>query len=657
MELREMALIAWQSGRHDEAKAILEQVLTQPPVKVRDLHFYGVVLTQTGDYEEAIRQLQIACEAEPGNQEAWSDLANVQHMAGKMSDAESTLRSGIELSPEDPNLWFNLGILLNGMKRAREAEAAFLRVTELDQADQAAWIELGRLRYARSAHLDAARAFLQAAALDGEGQANALRFAGFAFADAGRPQDSERLLASLCPGRPQDTEDFHLLSQLLFCRLELCDWRQIPEMVDRCKQFIGEGRTPLEPFTFLLLPEITAEEQLALTGDFAESLLPHPAVQMPASVNPDPARRLRIAYLSADFHDHAVMRLLIGVLEHHEHAEFEIHAFSYGSDDQGVMRRRIVAACDSFHDVRGCSPEILAGRIRDESIDILVDLAGWTGNTRTAALGYRPAPIQVNWLGYSGTLGSRVLVDYLIGDPISTPLADQQNFAEELVLMPNCCHPNDSSRPIGKTRTRQEEGLPENGFVFCCFSRPLKITPEIFYCWCDLLSELPGSVLWLYAANDLAKINLVAEASRRGIADSRLIFAAARPPELHLARLALADLALDTFPFGAHTTTSDALWAGLPVLTMMGETFASRVSGSMLNAVGLGELAVGSIEEYRAKALDLASNTRRLLSIRDKLRMNRLSSPLFDTQRFSGELESRYRAMWQRHCRTLEATT
>lgn len=208
-----------------------------------------------------------------------------------------------------------------------------------------------------------------------------------------------------------------------------------------------------------------------------------------------------------------------------------------------------------------------------------------------------------------------------------------------------------------KTRTRQEEGLPENGFVFCCFGRPLKITPEIFYCWCDLLSELPGSVLWLYAANDLAKINLVAEASRRGVADSRLIFAAARPPELHLARLALADLALDTFPFGAHTTTSDALWAGLPVLTMMGETFASRVSGSMLNAVGLGELAVGSIEEYRAKALDLASNTRRLLSIRDKLRMNRLSSPLFDTQRFTGELESRYRAMWQRHCRTLEATT
>lgn len=478
MELREMALIAWQSGRHDEAKAILEQVLIQPPVKVRDLHFYGVVLTQTGDYEEAIRQLQIACEAEPGNQEAWSDLANVQHMAGKMSDAESTLRSGIELSPEDPNLWFNLGILLNGMKRAREAEAAFLRVTELDQADQAAWIELGRLRYARSAHLEAAQAFLQAAALDGEGQANALRFAGFAFADAGRPQDSERLLASLCPGRPQDTEDFHLLSQLLFCRLELCDWRQIPEMVDRCKQFIGEGRTPLEPFTFLLLPEITAEEQLALTGDFAESLLPHPAVQMPASVNPDPARRLRIAYLSADFHDHAVMRLLIGVLEHHEHAEFEIHAFSYGSDDQGVMRRRIVAACDSFHDVRGCSPEILAGRIRDESIDILVDLAGWTGNTRTAALGYRPAPIQVNWLGYSGTLGSRVLADYLIGDPISTPLADQQNFAEELVLMPNCCHPNDSSRPIGKNANASGRGLAGEWIRVLLFQPPPQDHPR-----------------------------------------------------------------------------------------------------------------------------------------------------------------------------------
>jgi len=654
MELREMALVAWQSGRYDEARAILEQLLIQPPINLRDLHFYGVVLTQTGNYEEAIRQLQIACEAEPGNQEVRSDLANVQHMAGKLSDSESALRSGIELSPEDPNLWFNLGVLLIGMKRTQEAESAFLRVTEIDQADQAAWIELGRLRYARSAHMDAAQAFLQAAELDGEDQAKALRLAGFAFADAGRPQEAERLLASLCPDRPQDTEDFHLLSQLLFCRLELCDWRQIPEIVDRCKQFIDEGRAPLEPFTFLLLSEITAEEQLALTADFVESLLPDPAVQIPAIVNPDPARRLRIAYLSADFHDHAVMRLLVGVLEHHEHAEFEIHAFSYGSDDQGEMRRRIVAACDCFHDVRECTPELLAERIRDNYIDILVDLAGWTGNTRTAALGYRPAPIQVNWLGYSGTLGSRILADYLIGDPISTPLAAQQNFAEELVLMPNCCHPNDSSRPIGKTRTRQEEGLPKSGFVFCCFSRPLKIAPQIFQCWCELLIELPGSVLWLYAANDWARENLATEARRRGVDDSRLVFAVARPPEEHLARLALADLALDTFPFGAHTTTSDALWAGLPVLTMMGDTFASRVSSSMLNAVGLAELAVGSIEDYRTKALELASNASGLQSIRDKLGLGRMSSPLFDTKRFAEELESRFRSMWRRHCRTLE---
>lgn len=656
MELREMALAAWQDGHYDEAKALLEQLLILPQVKLQDLHFYGVVLTQTGDYEGAAKQLQIVCDAEPGNQEVRSDLANAQHMAGRLSDAESTLRSGIELVPEAPNLWFNLGVLLNSLRRPENAESAFLRATELDRNDQASWIELGRLRYARSAHLDAAQAFLRAAELDGQGKAIATRLAGFAFADVGCPEPAERLLVSLCPNGPQETEDFHLLSQLLFCRLELCDWRQMPELVDRCKRFIAEGRAPLEPFTFLLLPEITAGEQLALTAEFVRPLLRQQSFKAPAIDNPDPARRLRIAYLSADFHDHAVLRLLIGVLEHHRHSEFEIHAFSYGSEDGSGMRQRIVAACDCFHDVRGCSPELLAARIRDNSIDILVDLAGWTGNTRTTTLGYRPAPIQVNWLGYSGTLGSRILADYLIGDPISTPLVDQQNFAEELVLMPHCCHPNDSSRPIGKATTRRGEGLPENGFVFCCFSRPLKITPQIFHCWCDLLLEVPGSVLWLYAANDLARENLIAEARRRGVADFRLIFAEARPPEQHLARLALADLALDTFPFGAHTTTSDALWAGLPVLTMMGGTLASRVSGSMLHAIGLEELAVRSIDEYRAKALDLASDIGRLMSIRDKLSINRLSSPLFDTQRFAKELELHFRTMWRRHCRIHGAT-
>lgn len=651
MELWVKAQVAWDNGQYEVARDLLEQLLAASPHDLRFRHFYGVVLTQVGDHEAAITQLHHVCDSEPANDEAWSDLANAQHLAGRIVDAESSVRSGMAHHPDKLNLCFNLGVILSAAKRTAEAEAAFLRATELDRRDQASWMQLGLLRYARSDHLKAAQAFLTAAALDGDDKVKATRLAGYAFADGGHPEQAESLLASLCPERPQETDDFHLLSQLLFCRLELCDWRQMAEIVARCKQFIAEGRAPLEPLSFQLLAGISAREQLALTASFARGFVPAGEVPEASVRDPNPARRLRLGYLSADFHDHAVMRLLVGVLEHHEHTGFEIHAFSYGGAAGDDMRRRIVSACDFFHDVSALSPESMAQRIRDEAIDILIDLTGWTGNTKSAVLGFRPAPVQVNWLGYSGTLGSRILADYLIGDPVATPLLNRDDFAEELALMPVCCQPNDASRRIGRSRTREEEGLPATGFVFCCFSRPLKITPEIFQCWCDLLLGVPESVLWLFAANETAKKNLLAAARGRQIDASRLIFAGVRPPEEHLARLSLADLALDTFPFGAHTTASDALWAGVPVVTIIGETLPSRVTASMLNAIELNQLVTHSLGEYRARALELARNTESLRSIRNLLKINRTTSHLFDTKSFAIKLEALLRGMWQRRCR------
>jgi len=650
-ELWMTALASWRKGHYDEAVRILENLLTKCPNDNRAHHLYGIIKTEMGDYDEAIKQLQFVCTTEPVNDEALSNLGNAQRLANKVAEAEATLRLGLVHNPGNQSLHFNLGVLLKSVNRPQEAETEFLHASELDPSDQASWIQLGLLRYARSDHLNAASAFLEASRLDGDERALAIRLAGFTLADGGRPDKAEGLLASLCPEGPQETDDFHLLSQLLYCRLELCDWRQMPEIIERCRQFMAEGRAPLEPFTFLLLPGISSREQLALTSNFVQSLVTtgRPVVNTVAQ-DIGSGRCIRVGYLSADFHDHAVMRLLVGVLEHHNHHKFEIHAFSYGGPDESEMRRRIVAACDHFHDVSQFSPELLAQRISSMSIDILVDLTGWTGNTRSVALGYRPAPIQVNWLGYSGTFGSRLLADYLIGDPLATPLSDQSNFAEELVLMPVCCQPNDASRRIGKARTRVAEGLPESGFVFCCFSRPLKITPQLFQCWCDLLLALPASVLWLLAANDVAKTNLVNEAGHRGIDASRLVFSSPIPPHEHLARLSLADLALDTFPFGAHTTASDALWAGLPVITLMGDTLASRVTASMLNAIGLNELVTHSIDAYRARALELANNSTLLSSIRERLELKRISSSLFDTKEFAVALEALFRSMWQRHC-------
>lgn len=651
MNLWPRALAAWQHNDHGEAKSLLEQILTFAPSDVQARHLYGIVSTEVGSFVEAVEHLEFVCQAMPESEEALSDLARAQHLAGRLLDAEATLRSGIASNPDSPNLHFNLGLILKAAQRPGEAEAEFLRATELDPVDQGFWFQLGLQRFSGSDHLKAASAFMRAAQINGEHKQAATRMAGFALADGGRPEQAAPLLASLCPERAEETEDFHLLSQLIYCRLELCDWYRVSEMVGRCKQFIAEGKAPLEPFTFLLLPEITAKEQLGLAGKFAERLIADSNISCSVIEDRDPARRLRIGYLSSDFHDHAVMRLLAGVLEHHKHSEFEIHAFSYGGPDQGEMRRRAIAACDFFHDVTALAPEALARHIREKSIDILIDLTGWSGNTRSATLAFRPSPIQVNWLGYSATLGSRILADYLIGDPVSTPLVAIENFAEELMLLPNCCHPADASRPIGHSGTRTDEGLPEDGFVFCCFSRPLKITPAIFRCWCDLLLRTPGSVLWLLAWHDVARENLCFEAERHGIDRSRLIFSPGRAPEEHLARLSLADLALDTFPFGAHTTASDALWAGLPVITIMGETLASRVTGSMLKAVGLGELATRSIDEYLGLALELAANRNLLQSIRNSLKINRCSSALFDTKEFAAALEAVFREMWRRKCR------
>lgn len=649
MDLWTKALAAWEGGRHEQALTALDGLLAGFPDNLPARHLYAVVKVELGDYDEAIRQLKTVCAAEPRNDEAWSVLGNAQRLAGRPEEAELSLRSGLAFEAGNPRLHFNLGLVLLQLKRVGEAEAAFARASELDPADQDSWLQLGMLRYARSDHLHAASIFLRAAELDGEGKSCAIRMAGFAFADGGRPEQAEQLLAGLCPKHPRDTGDAHLLTQLLYCRLELCDWRQITEIVDRCKQFVAEGQTLAEPFTFLLLPEITGREQLALTANFVREMIPDGGALTRVEGNMNRSRRLRIGYLSADFHDHAVMRLLAGVLEHHDHNAFEIHAFSYGGADESDMRRRIVAACDSFHDISQLALEAMAQRISAEAIDILIDLTGWTGNTKSAVLGFRPAPIQVNWLGYTGTLGNRILADYLIGDPVATPLSDQGNFAETLALMPYCCQPNDAGRRIAGTRSREEEGLPANGLVYCCFSRPLKITPEIFQCWCGLLQALPGSVLWLLATNPRTQANLRMAAQGHGIDPARLIFSGPLPPDQHMARLALADLALDTFPFGAHTTASDALWAGLPVITIIGETFPSRVTASMLNAIGLNELVTGSIEEYRGLALELGRSPQSRLSLRSKLKANRLSSHLFDTTEFTRDLEALFRRMWQEH--------
>jgi predicted O-linked N-acetylglucosamine transferase (SPINDLY family) len=649
---------AWQDGDVAAARNALETLLTHAPAHAAARHLYGVLLTHSGEPTTAAEQLRLACTADPANDQAWSNLGNALLEAGETIAAETALREGLKINPANPLLHFNLGCTLSVGGAARAAEAAFLQACTLDPDDQEGWLRLGSLRYARADHAAAAQAFLRAAKLEGDAAMTALRLAGFALADAGRPDEAAAVLAEYLTKSVDGHDDLPAVSQRLFCHLELCEWASVVELTARCRQLLARQCVPAEPFTFLLLDEISPAEQLALTQRFVESLTSSNSAPITAMAR-NASHRLRVAYLGDIFHDHATAHLATGVLEQHDRNDFEIHAFSYGPDDGGEKRRRITAACDAFHDVSETESHLLAERIRAANIDILIDLNGWTGNTRTRVLVDRPARIQVNWLGYPATLGcmgNRRLADYLVGDAIVTPLSHQPHYAETLALMPHCYQPNDNRRIVAPPPTRTQAGLPETGLVFCCFNRSLKISAPIFDVWCQILRQVPDSVLWLQRGYSIAMTNLSRAAQAAGIDPQRLIFAPHLPQSEHLARLSLADLVLDTFPYNAHTTASDALWVGVPVLTLMGETFPSRVAASLLNAVHLPGLVTHNLEDYRARAIELAQHPTVLTGLRQQLATNRPDCPLFDTEGYTRNFEALLRAMWQQHT-TCETTS
>jgi predicted O-linked N-acetylglucosamine transferase (SPINDLY family) len=343
--------------------------------------------------------------------------------------------------------------------------------------------------------------------------------------------------------------------------------------------------------------------------------------------------------------------LTVGLFEQHDKSRFETTAISFGPDPGDQFRKRLENSFDRFLDVQTKNDRDLVLLLRELEIDIAVDLMGYTNNSRPAILALRPAPVQVNFLGYAGTMGADT-IDYIIADRFIIPEACQSFYTENIVYLPDTYLPTDSTRSIGEhAPARGAAGLPESGFVFCCFNNNYKITPPIFDIWMRLLLEVEGSVLWLVEDNAAAVGNLRHEAEGRGVAPERLVFAPRVKLEDYLARLRLADVFLDTLPYNAHTTASDALWAGLPVVTCAGSSFAARVAGSLLNAVGLPELITGTLEDYEALALKLARDRDLLAHIKSKLARNRQSFPLFDTERFRRHIESAYQTMWERHQR------
>jgi predicted O-linked N-acetylglucosamine transferase (SPINDLY family) len=433
---------------------------------------------------------------------------------------------------------------------------------------------------------------------------------------------------------------------------DMCEWSGLTDLRDQFRaQLARKEAGKISPFLLLSMSGVSAAEQRECSElwmkDKQAACAPD-RVALDFTFDSKSRARLKIAYLSCDLQEHATALLLVEMLEAHDRSRFELFAYSYGADDGKAMRPRLEATFDHFTDIEAMSNIEAARAIHADGIDILVDLKGYTQHTRTAILMLGPAPVQVNYLGYPGTLGTDIC-DYIITDPFLTPAGSAADYSENFAYLPHSYQPHGRKGEIGAPPTRTAAGLPETGFVFCCFNQAYKITPKIFDIWCRLLLMVPDSVLWLLH-NTKAEGNLRNEAFGRGITSDRLVFAEDLPQVEHLGRLQLADLVLDTLPYNAHTTASDALWAGVPLVTCPGETFPSRVAGSLLHAIGLGELIATDLDGYFDLAYALASEPDRLATIKAKLAVNRMTTALFDIEAYTRDLEGLFEDMWQRYC-------
>lgn len=539
-------------------------------------------------------------------------------------------------------------MLLNEMERFAEALVAFDALLQADARSVDAHFgralalhRLGRLE-------DALPAYDRAIALDPD-HADAHNNRGLLLHAMRRFEEAIHSYERALSLRPD--QDF-LLGTLLHEKMRVGDWRNLDQSLARLESALLEGRRASMPFAVLSLTD-RPDVHAAAARSFMQAR--HPATAAADAAGRCRSQgRIRLGYVSADFYTHATAYLVAELFERHDRAQFEVMAFSIGPEDDDAMRRRIRAGVDRFIDLRAVSDADAVRLIREAGVDIAIDLNGYTQNARTGLFAARCAPVQVNFLAYPGTL-SASFMDYIVGDHTTLPPQIARWFTEKVVRMPHSYQVNDSRRPIApRVLTRAELGLPEHGFVFCSFNNNHKILPAVFDSWMRILSAVPGSVLWLLEDNPLVARNLRAQAQQRGVDPARLVFAGRLPLAEHLARHRQADLFLDTFPYNAHTTASDALWTALPVLTRPGHSFPSRVAASLLRAVGLPELIVDSPEDYERMAIALAGDRARLAAFRQRLDAGRSASPLFDTAGYARDLEQAYREMHRRNLAGLE---
>ena len=536
------------------------------------------------------------------------------------------------------------------LERGRPADAAQCLQSLPAQAprDQPYWVSLGVSLQRCSQHDEAIAAFMQALGLKMDDAVVHFRL-GMSFKDKGmKAEAAECVRTALLLGL--DSSTLAARAQLVFLEREACRWPEAARELALLRRDVQASPDDLAvetgPFTHAVLVDDPLE-QLKVARQYAQHVSRMIGAPLPRRKATAHAGRLRIAYLSADFHQHATSQLMAQMLECHDRSRFEVTLISAGPDDQSALRQRIIQSSEHFEDFRGKSQRSMAERIRALGIDILIDAKGATFDTLMRVTAHRAAPLQLSWLGFPGSSGASY-VDYFIGDRIVTPLSHASHFSEKIAQMPGCYQPNDAHRSLPASAHRSEWQLPEDKLLLCAFHQSYKISPEVMDQWCELLRRVPNAVLWLLQWNTNVQATLLAEAQQRGIAPSRLLFAPLLPAEQHLRRLACADLYLDAWPCNAHTTAGEALWVGVPVLTLIGQTFAQRVAASLLSAVDLPELVCADTASYVNTAVALAQDAPRRQALRSHLGQQRQTSALFDGQRFARDIEALYERMWAR---------
>jgi protein O-GlcNAc transferase len=671
---------AWtlhQQGKLAEAERLYREVLVKAPATTDAMHFLGVLESQRGNVDAGLAWMDRAIAGAPNNAAALYNRANVLAGVGRFADAAAGYDRVVAIKPDHAGAYFARGNTLMSLKRVDEAIASFDRAVQLqpgnvyylnnrgqalthagrldealttldraiaiDRNQAEIFLNRGNVLVHLKRYADAVEAYRRAIAIRPD-YPESLSGLAYALTELKRHDEAIPVFERLLAIRPDYA---YAPGMLIYAKTTACDWTNLDKVTQSAVAGIRAGKrvaTPIAIFAVSDSPEVHAQCSRILMRD------KHPGSER-VLWRGEPYRhaKIRVAYVSADFNAHAVATLAAGMFEHHDRAHFEPIAISHGLDDGSALRARLTRAFDRFIDVRNKSDLEVATLIRQLGADIAVDLTGLTGAGRPGIFKFRCAPVQAQHLGFAGTMAADYY-DYIIADRIVIPQESLNQYSEKVVYLPDTYLPNDDRRvrPL-RSPTRAQSGLPDTGFVFASFNNSYKFSPAMFDIWMRLLSSIPGSVLWLPQANEAARRSLSREAEARGVPSLRLVFAAYAPREQdHLARLLLADLFLDTLPYNAHTTAADALWMGLPVLTTPGRTFPARVAASLLHAIGLPELIAPSLAEYERLALGLARDPAALKAIRKKLAGAITSAPLFNTARFTSNLEAAYITMRER---------